>query len=69
MRSFVEAPRNSWSRFERFFGADIRRRVAQRFPRDVSTGQRDDAYQPRRDAVRIDGPMPLSTRRRNIASA
>jgi RNA polymerase primary sigma factor len=44
-RSFVEAPRNSWSRFERFFGADIRRRVAQRFPREASTGQRDDAYQ------------------------
>jgi RNA polymerase primary sigma factor len=44
-RSFVEAPRRSWSRFERFFGADIRRRVAQRFPREASTGQRDDAYQ------------------------
>jgi RNA polymerase primary sigma factor len=44
-RSFVEAPRRSWSRFERFFGADIRRRVAQRFPREASSGQRDDAYQ------------------------
>ena len=44
-RSFVEAPRKSWSRFERFFGADIRRRVAHRFPREASTGQRDDAYQ------------------------
>ncbi|SDN18934.1 RNA polymerase primary sigma factor [Afipia sp. GAS231] len=44
-RSFVEAPGKSWSRFERFFGTDIRRRVAQRFPREASTGQRDDAYQ------------------------
>lgn len=44
-RSFVEAPRRSWARFERFFGADIRRRVAQRFPREASSGQRDDAYQ------------------------
>src|SRR5260221_1397538 len=44
-RSFVEAPRKSWARFERFFGADIRRRVTQRFPREASTGQREDAYQ------------------------
>jgi RNA polymerase primary sigma factor len=44
-RSFVEHPRKSWTRFERFFGADIRRRVAQRFPREVSSGRRDDAYQ------------------------
>jgi RNA polymerase primary sigma factor len=44
-RSFVEAPRNSWARFERFFGADIRRRVAQRFPREANSGHRDDAYQ------------------------
>ena len=44
-RGFVEAPRKSWSRFERFFGADIRRRVTQRFPREGSSGQRDDAYQ------------------------
>lgn len=44
-RSFVESPRKSWSRFERFFGPDIRRRVAQRFPREAGTGQRDDAYQ------------------------
>ena len=44
-RSFVEMPRESWARFERFFGADIRRRVAQRFPRGTGTGQRDDAYQ------------------------
>jgi RNA polymerase primary sigma factor len=44
-RSFVEAPRKSWARFERFFGPDIRRRVVQRFPREASTGLRDDAYQ------------------------
>jgi RNA polymerase primary sigma factor len=44
-RGFVEAPRKSWARFERFFGADIRRRVAQRFPREAGSGQRDDAYQ------------------------
>jgi RNA polymerase primary sigma factor len=44
-RSFVEAPRKSWARFERFFGADIRRRVTQRFPREASSGRRDDAYQ------------------------
>ena len=44
-RSFVEAPRHSWARFERFFGADIRRRVAQRFRREASSGHRDDAYQ------------------------
>jgi RNA polymerase primary sigma factor len=42
-RSFVEAPQRAWVRFERFFGADIRRRVAQRFPRD--TGGREDSYQ------------------------
>jgi RNA polymerase primary sigma factor len=42
-RSFVDAPRRSWTRFERFFGSDIRRRITQRFPREVS--QRDDAYQ------------------------
>jgi RNA polymerase primary sigma factor len=44
-RSFVEAPRKSWTRFERFFGPDIRRRVVQRFPREGSSGHRDDAYQ------------------------
>jgi RNA polymerase primary sigma factor len=44
-RSFVEAPRRSWARFERYFGTDIRRRVAQRFPREINSGQRDDAYQ------------------------
>jgi RNA polymerase primary sigma factor len=45
VRSFVEAPRKSWARFERFFGPDIRRRVAQRFPREINSGHRDDAYQ------------------------
>jgi RNA polymerase primary sigma factor len=44
-RSFVEAPRKSWTRFERFFGEDIRRRVARRFPRDTGTGRLDDTYQ------------------------
>lgn len=44
-RSFVEAPRKSWARFERFFGEDLRRRVARRFPRDASTGRLDDTYQ------------------------
>lgn len=44
-RSFVEAPRKSWTRFERFFGEDIRRRVARRFPRDAGTGRLDDTYQ------------------------
>jgi RNA polymerase primary sigma factor len=44
-RGFVEAPARSWMRFERFFGADIRRRIAQRFPRDTGTGRRDDIYQ------------------------
>jgi RNA polymerase primary sigma factor len=38
-----KAPRDAWKRFERFFGADLRRRVAQRFPRDA--GAREDAYQ------------------------
>lgn len=44
-RGFVEAPRKSWTRFERFFGPDIRRRVMQRFPREINSGHRDDAYQ------------------------
>jgi RNA polymerase primary sigma factor len=44
-RGFVEAPRKSWARFERFFGEDIRRRVARRFPRDAATGRLDDTYQ------------------------
>ena len=44
-RSFVDSPRNAWTRFERFFGADLRRRAAQRFPREAGTGGRDDAYQ------------------------
>jgi RNA polymerase primary sigma factor len=39
----IKAPREAWKRFERFFGADLRRRVAQRFPRDESA--REDAYQ------------------------
>jgi RNA polymerase primary sigma factor len=44
-RSFVETPREVWARFERFFGADIRRRIARRFPREVGTSLHDDAYQ------------------------
>jgi RNA polymerase primary sigma factor len=44
-RSFVEMPREAWARFERFFAADIRRRVARRFPREAETSLRDDAYQ------------------------
>ena len=44
-RSFVEAPRQAWARFERFFGADIRRRIARRFPREAGTSFHDDAYQ------------------------
>jgi RNA polymerase primary sigma factor len=44
-RRFVEAPGQVWSRFERFFAGEIRRRVQQRFPRDADTGLRDDAYQ------------------------
>ena len=43
VRALVVDPRNAWTKFERFFGADLRRRVAQRFPRDASA--RDDAYQ------------------------
>jgi RNA polymerase primary sigma factor len=44
-RRFVEAPGHVWSRFERFFATEIRRRVQQRFPRDADTGLREDAYQ------------------------
>lgn len=44
-RCFVEAPGQVWNRFERFFAAEIRRRVQQRFPRDADTGLREDAYQ------------------------
>jgi RNA polymerase primary sigma factor len=44
-RHFVEAPGQVWSRFERFFATEIRRRVQQRFPRDANTGLREDAYQ------------------------
>jgi RNA polymerase primary sigma factor len=43
VRALVVDPRNVWTKFERFFGADLRRRVAHRFPRDA--GARDDAYQ------------------------
>jgi RNA polymerase primary sigma factor len=39
----IKAPREAWKRFERFFGADLRRRAAQRFPRGESA--REDAYQ------------------------
>jgi RNA polymerase primary sigma factor len=31
IRAFAEAPHATWNRFERFFGDDFRRRVAQRF--------------------------------------
>ncbi len=44
-RRFSEAPDQAWSRFVRFFERDIRRRVSQRFPRDVATSSQDDAYQ------------------------
>jgi len=44
-RRLVEAPQQAWIEFERFFKADIRRRVAQRFPRDGGTAFRDDIYQ------------------------
>jgi RNA polymerase primary sigma factor len=44
-RRFSEAPDEAWSRFVRFFERDIRRRVSQRFPRDVATSSQDDAYQ------------------------
>jgi RNA polymerase primary sigma factor len=44
-RHFVEARGQAWRRFERFFAAEIRRRVQQRFPRDAGTGLREDAYQ------------------------
>lgn len=43
-RAFVETPRQAWQRFERFFGADIRRRIRRRFPRaDAAAGE--DIYQ------------------------
>jgi RNA polymerase primary sigma factor len=44
-RRFSEATEDAWSRFARFFGQDIRRRVSQRFPRDAATSAQDDAYQ------------------------
>src|SRR6266542_1441427 len=42
-RRLIETPRDAWAAFERFFAADIRRRIAQRFPREAAP--RDDAYQ------------------------
>jgi RNA polymerase primary sigma factor len=42
-RRLIEAPRDAWVAFERLFAADIRRRIAQRFPREAAA--RDDAYQ------------------------
>ena len=42
-RRLIETPRDAWVAFERFFAADIRRRIAQRFPREAAA--RDDAYQ------------------------
>jgi RNA polymerase primary sigma factor len=44
-RRFSEATEDAWSRFARFFGQDIRRRVSQRFPRDAAASAQDDAYQ------------------------
>src|SRR5437660_9588645 len=38
--SFISAPSEVWTRFERFFGDDIRRRVVRRFPRDAGTAAR-----------------------------
>jgi len=42
-RRLIETPCDAWAAFERFFAADIRRRIAQRFPREAAP--RDDAYQ------------------------
>src|SRR5947208_10967031 len=42
-KRLAAAPRTAWSAFERFFEADIRRRIAQRFPRDEAAWQ--DLYQ------------------------
>jgi RNA polymerase primary sigma factor len=44
-RCFVEAPREAWPRFERFFASDIRRRISRRFPRAAGSAMHDDAYQ------------------------
>jgi RNA polymerase primary sigma factor len=42
-RRLIENPSETWAAFERFFSADIRWRVAQRFPFDEAL--RDDVYQ------------------------
>src|SRR5438128_1363070 len=42
-KRLAATPRTAWSAFERFFEADIRRRIAQRFPRDEAAWQ--DLYQ------------------------
>lgn len=39
----IETPRSAWRAFERFFEADLRRRIARRFPRDQAAW--DDIYQ------------------------
>jgi RNA polymerase primary sigma factor len=44
-RSFVEAPREAWGRFQCFFASDIRRRIVRRFPREAEASLREDAYQ------------------------
>jgi RNA polymerase primary sigma factor len=44
-RRFSEAPHDAWSRFVRFFERDIRSRVAQQLPRNISNAAREDAYQ------------------------
>jgi RNA polymerase primary sigma factor len=43
-RTFSLDPNRAWRRFERFFAADIKRRVRARFPR-ADAFQRDDLYQ------------------------
>src|SRR5215510_655170 len=42
---FSEAPHDAWSRFVRFFEADIRSRIAQQLPRNIGNAAREDAYQ------------------------
>jgi RNA polymerase primary sigma factor len=42
---FHEAPRDAWSLFVRYFDADIRRRVARRFPHGSGHAAHDDVYQ------------------------
>lgn len=42
-RRLIETPSDAWAAFERFFAADIRRRIAQRFPREVAAHA--DVYQ------------------------